>query len=115
MTEECSMITGSSRTAEDGVRLGWVIRRQAEKKRTAEVVVALRTRRTEGIRVCCEALPLLRVILVCLHRREPIPHPWVDPAHLRLLDDLYGELPVRQSGRGRLSQRRRVLSDGWGW
>ena len=59
-----------------------------DEERTTEVMVAFRTRRTEGIRIFDEALPLLRVFTLGIWYSKSVPHAGVDFRHLWLFDDL---------------------------
>ena len=56
--------------------------------RTAKVMVALCTRRTECIGVFGEACPLLRIPLLGILGRETVPNTRVDLTHLLLFNDL---------------------------
>ena len=50
--------------------------------RTTEIMVAFRTRRTEGIRVSDEAFPFLGLFTLCICDGESIPDTRVDFGHL---------------------------------
>ena len=58
-------------------------------KAYTQVVIALRTRGTERVRIPRESLPLLGVVLASLLGSKPVPDTRVNLAHLRLLDQLY--------------------------
>jgi hypothetical protein len=57
-------------------------KKNGNEERTAEIMVTFRTRRTEGIRVFDEALPLLGVFSLCVGDGESIPDTRVDFGHL---------------------------------
>jgi len=59
-----------------------------KKERTTEIMVAFRTRRTEGIWVSDEALPFLGVFSLCVWDGESIPDTGVDFGHLWFLYNL---------------------------
>lgn len=61
---------------------------EGEQLLTTEIVVTLGARCSERIGVLDEAIPIRRIVLLRLIRREPIPNTGVDLQHLRLLDDL---------------------------
>ena len=59
------------------------------KERTTEVMIAFRTRCSEGIWVFDEAFPLLRIFPFGISHSESIPDSGVDFRHLWLLYDLH--------------------------
>jgi len=63
-------------------------KKNGNEERTAEIMVAFRTRRTEGIRVFDEAFPLLRIFLFGASYSESVPDTGVYFGHLWLLYDL---------------------------
>jgi hypothetical protein len=56
---------------------------------TAEVVIALSSRRPKRIWILAETIPFIGVVLPRLIWSEPIPDPWVDFRHLRFFHNFH--------------------------